>query len=106
MKSALSQLKSDLATAQRAIGGNGNTPGETAAGRTVATVQVNRLSLQATNANKRVAVAEQLAAQESAINGDLRKLEEIAEYAKKIASVASVSVRFHSGGVTIPASEK
>ena len=106
MRTAAANLKADLATAKAAISGYGRTPTETAAGRTDATAAASRLTLQVASANKKVAAAEQMAAREDGITEDLQKLDEISEYAKGIASVATVSVRFHCGDVTLPATEK
>ena len=106
MRTAAANLKADLETAKAAISGNGRTPAETAAGRTDATAAASRLTLQLNSANKKVAAAEQLAGREDSITEDLQKLDEVSEYAKDIASVATVSVRFHCGDVTLPATVK
>ena len=106
LHSNLSQLQSALRTAQQAMGANGRTPGETGAGRTAATIQANNLNRQIIALNRRVTAAERLSEQEPALAKDLQSLNQISEYAKGIASASTVSVRFHIGDQTIPASEK
>jgi hypothetical protein len=103
MRAKLSQLQAALQTAQKNMSANGNSPAETGAGRTAAMAQANNLNRQVNKLNKELAASEKLAAQEPVISKDLNALNEIAEYAKGIASVSTVSVRFHSGDATIPA---
>jgi hypothetical protein len=106
MRSNLSQLQANLQSAQQAMNANGNTPAETGAGRTAAMIRATNLDRQATALRKNITAAEQLSAEESAINKDLQSLNEIAEYAKGIASISTISVRFHRGGITIPGNAK
>ena len=106
MRSNLSQLQSALRTAQQAMNANGSTPAETGAGRTAGMIQANNLNRQVITLNKKITAADRLSEQESAISKDLQSLNEIAEYAKGIASVSTVSLRFHIGDLTIPATVK
>jgi hypothetical protein len=106
MRSNLSKLQTDLRSAQQAMSANGNTPATTGAGRIAAMSQASNLDRQVTALRKKITSAEELSTREPAISKDLQSLNEIAEYAKGIASVATVSVRFHLGGTTIPAKVK
>lgn len=104
MRSQLVTLQSQLATAQRAVTSEGRTPAETAAGRTAANIAAMKLSRDVAALTKRISQAEQLQSQELTTREELSDLKEIAEYARKIASVATIYVRFYSGENTIPAS--
>jgi hypothetical protein len=106
LQTTLSGLQSDLRSAQSAICGNGNTAGETAAGRTQALAAASRLRSQITSTNRKIAAAERLSNQEQEIQVDLSAIHQIGSYAKTIVSVAKVSVRIHCGDTTIPATVK
>jgi hypothetical protein len=106
LQTTLSGLQSDLRSAQSAICGNGNTAGETAAGRTQALAAASSLRSQITSTNRKIAAAERLSNQEQEIQVDLSAIHQIGSYAKTIVSVAKVSVRIHCGDTTIPATVK
>ena len=106
MRSNLSKLQSDLQFAQRATTANSNTPATTGAMRTAAISQAAVLGRQITALRRKITSAEQISAQEPEISKDLQLLDEVAAYAKSIASVSTVSVRFRHGNKTIPATVK
>jgi len=103
LRTALSNLQSDLRSAQGAMGGNGNTPGETAAGRTQAVQRAASLRGKIVALNRKIAAAERLADQLNEIQADLDAVKQIGSFANSIAGQASISVRFHSGDDAIRA---
>lgn len=106
MRTDLTSLKSQLAAAQRATTAYGSNPAETGVIRHNATMATTRLNRAVSSAEKSVSRAEQLVADEPAMRTELADLNEIADYAKSIASVATIYVRFYSGDITLPATVK
>lgn len=104
MRDQLSQLQAELTEAQRAATATGSNPAETALIRHNANMAISRLNRVANNLSKSIGRADQLINQEPAMRAELNALNEIAEYSKGIASVATIYIRFYSGDTTIPAS--
>jgi hypothetical protein len=106
MQSSLVTLQASLQSAQRAKSGTGNTPAETGNGQITAVRASFSLSNQIRALQKQIANAQKLIDQGPDVNRDLDAMDLIGKYAKEIAAVSTVSVRFYSGDVTIPATVK
>jgi hypothetical protein len=103
MTARLSDLQSQIATAQANLTATGANPADTGLIRHNARMALPGLNRSLSNQKKAVAAAKDVIAAESGNRTDLNDLEQIGEYAQQIASVATIYVRFYVGDTTIPA---
>jgi hypothetical protein len=106
MRSNLDDLKLKLADAVEHTNDTGSNISETGSLRIQWRARVQQLQYAIKKANNNIARDEQLIANKHALETDITDLNQISQYAEKIASNASISVRFYSGDVTIPATVK
>jgi hypothetical protein len=97
LKSNLSQLQADVQATNAAMNDFGKAGAKT---------RLFGLNSQITAVNKKINSAQKLADRDGIITKDLTALEQIGEYAKTIANVSSIAVRFYANEETIPAETK
>jgi hypothetical protein len=105
LRSTLSQLQNELRDAQQAARGTSG-GADSLPRQSQGMVLTTTLPPKIAQLSRKITAAEKLTAQESIIDTDLRCLDEISKYAESIASISTVSVRFHIGDKTIPATVK
>lgn len=106
MRDQLDNLKGQLADAIERTSEPGSNVNDTSSLRIQWRAKAHQLQLAVNKLSKDIPRAEQLVANKSALETDIADLDQISQYAEKIASNASLSVRFYNGDETIPATVK
>jgi hypothetical protein len=106
MRSNLNELQLQLADAQQHMSDMGSNINETGSIRIQWRAKVHQLSLAIAKLSKDIPRAEQLIANKPTLETDISDLDQISQFAGRIASNATISVRFYNGDVTIPATVK